>query len=68
MTQSVVCGFCHCHRAYNEKEAGSCRKDISMYNYSSNLSPLGASTELISCATELRSEYVGVTVFGTLLA
>ena len=38
-----------------------------MQESSVNLSPLGASTELISCATELRFEYDTVTVFGTLL-
>ena len=31
-----------------------------------NLPPLGASLELISCATGLKFEYVAVTVFGTL--
>ena len=41
-------------------------KEISMYDPSVNLS-LSASTQLISCATKLRFEYVGVTVFGTLL-
>ena len=33
-----------------------------MYDPSVNLSSLGASTQLISSATKLRFEYVGVTV------
>ena len=38
-----------------------------MHELSSNLPPLRAPPELISCATGLKFEYVAVTLFGTLL-
>ena len=42
---------------------GSCRKEISIQEPSADLPPLRTSPKLISCATELRFEYVRVTVF-----
>ena len=39
-----------------------------MYDLSVNLPPIGASTDLISCAIAVKFKYVAVTVNGTLLA
>ena len=39
-----------------------------MHELSVNLPPIGASTELISCAIAVKFKYVAVTVNGTLLA
>ena len=47
---------------------GSCRKEILMQELSVNLPPLGASTELISCANGLKFKTLAVPAYATLLS